>query len=189
MNYQNDIENCLQVLNNGGVILYPTDTVWGLGCDATNENAVAKIFAIKQRHEKKSMIILLDEINKIADYAKSPSEEIIKLLENKERPTTIIFPNVNGLAQNLINEDCTVAIRVPNDNFCKALIAAFGKPIVSTSANISGENTPSIFSEINEAIKNNVDYCCTYKQDDNTKAAPSKILKWNEDGSVSIIRE
>ncbi len=189
MNYEKDLENCLQVLKNGGVILYPTDTVWGLGCDATNADAVAKIFAIKQRDEKKSMIILLENMHEIKTFAKAPNEKIKSLLQNTERPTTIIFPNVIGLAQNLVNEDGTIAIRVPNDNFCKDLIAAFGKPIVSTSANISGEVTPSIFSEISTAIKTKVDYCCIHRQTDNNKAAPSKIIKWNEDDSVTVIRE
>lgn len=189
MNYEKDLENCLQFLLKGGVILYPTDTLWGLGCDATNADAVAKIFALKQRDEKKSMIILLEEANRIKEFAKQPNEQITQFIENKVRPTTIIYPNVTGLAQNLINEDGTVAIRIPHDDFCKDLITAFGKPIVSTSANISGENTPSIFSEINDTIKNKVDYCCVYRQDENNKAAPSKIIKWNEDESITVIRE
>jgi L-threonylcarbamoyladenylate synthase len=189
MNYTKDLENCLEVLKKGGVILYPTDTVWGLGCDASNADAVAKIFALKQRDEKKSMIILLEEAERIKEFAKQPNEQIAQFIENKVRPTTIIYPKVTGLAQNLINEDGTVAIRIPQDDFCKDLITAFGKPIVSTSANISGENTPSIFAEISEKIKNKVDYCCAYRQDDNNKAAPSKIIKWNEDDSLVIIRE
>lgn len=189
MNFQEDIKNCLQILNNGGVILYPTDTVWGLGCDATNADAVAKIFAIKQRDEKKSMIILLAELNKVQHFAKPPSAEIIELIKNTNKPLTIIYPEVHGLAQTLINEDDTIAIRIPNDDFCKDLITAFGKPIISTSANISGENTPSVFSEISEAIKNKVDYCCNYRQADNNKAAPSKIVKWNADGGFDVIRE
>jgi L-threonylcarbamoyladenylate synthase len=189
MNYEKDIEQCLKALQNGGVILYPTDTVWGLGCDATNKESVAKIFSIKQRDEKKSMIILLEKESDIQKFAKQPNDKIKAIIENIERPTTIIYPDVKGLAQNLFNEDGTVAIRIPNDSFCVDLITAFGKPIVSTSANISGEATPSIFSEISNAIKTKVDYCCTYRQTDNNKAMPSKIIKWNEDESITVIRE
>jgi L-threonylcarbamoyladenylate synthase len=188
MNYEKDLEQCLRILENAGVILYPTDTVWGLGCDATNANAVAAIFNMKERDEKKSMIILLEKENVIQNFAKEPNEAIKEIIKNKNRPTTIIYPLVKGLAQNLINEDGTVAIRIPNDSFCVDLIAAFGKPIVSTSANISGEATPSIFSEISSAIKSKVDYCCEYRQADNNKAMPSKIIKWNEDESITVIR-
>jgi L-threonylcarbamoyladenylate synthase len=189
MNYKKDLENCIAVLKNGGVILYPTDTVWGIGCDATNEIAVAKIFALKQRAETKSMIILVDTESNIKNYAKTPNNKINQLLKNKERPTTIIYPNAKGLAKNLTNEDATVAIRIPNDEFCLDLITTFGKPIVSTSANISGENTASIFSEISTQINSNVDYTCIYRQEDNNKAQPSKIIKWNEDESITVIRE
>jgi L-threonylcarbamoyladenylate synthase len=189
MNYEKDIEQCLKVLENGGVILYPTDTVWGLGCDATNANAVAAIYSMKQRDEKKSMIILLEKESDIQNFAKAPSDAIKEIIKNKNRPTTIIYPSVKGLAQNLINEDGTVAIRIPNDSFSVDLIAAFGRPIVSTSANISGEATPSIFNEISAAIKSKVDYCCSYRQTDNNKAMPSKIIKWNEDESIKVIRE
>jgi L-threonylcarbamoyladenylate synthase len=139
--YTNDIEKCLATLKSGGTILYPTDTIWGIGCDATNVAAVAKIYAIKKRDEKKSMIILLADENDIKNYAQEPDEKIKALFANTERPLTIIYPAAKNLAANLINEDGTIAIRVVKDAFCEYVIKAFGQPIVSTSANISGEET------------------------------------------------
>jgi L-threonylcarbamoyladenylate synthase len=190
MNFKNDIDQCLFFLNNGGIILYPTDTIWGLGCDATNEKAVAKIYELKKRAETKSMIILLPAINELSNYSKAPNEEIKNLLAKTERPLTIIYPNAKNLAENLVNEDGTIAVRIPKDDFCTALLQKFGKPIVSTSANISGEETATNFSKINRLIIEGVDYFCTHRQDDemqNTK--PSKIIKWNDDESITIIRE
>ena len=148
MNFQNDINECITVLQAGGIILYPTDTIWGLGCDATNSAAVAKIYALKKRAENKSMIVLLSEEEEIEKYCKEPSEAIKKIIKNEIRPLTIIYPNAKNLAKNLIGEDGTIAIRIANESFCASLINTFEKPIVSTSANISGEQSPKNFRDI-----------------------------------------
>ncbi len=189
MNFAKDIENCLRVLNAGGIILYPTDTIWGIGCDATNAAAVAKIYALKQRDEKKSMLILVASENEIKQYSKAPSDKIKSLLATTNKPLTIIYPNAKKLAANLINEDGTIAIRVVKDEFCKILIDAFGKPIVSTSANISGEKLAPIYSEISKDIVSGVDYVCEYRREEVIIALPSRIVKWTEQDELIVMRE
>jgi L-threonylcarbamoyladenylate synthase len=188
IDFTNDIEKCIETLNNGGVILYPTDTIWGIGCDATNKEAVAKIYALKQRDEKKSMIILLDNEFDIAKYCKAPNAKIKALITDTERPLTIIYPKAKNLAENLINEDGTIAIRIVKDVFCETLIQAFGKPIVSTSANISGAISANNFTGISTEIKTGVDYVVAHRQEDTTIAKASKIVKW-EGNEIIIIRE
>jgi L-threonylcarbamoyladenylate synthase len=186
--YTNDIEKCLATLRSGNTILYPTDTIWGIGCDANNASVVAKIYAIKKRDEKKSMIILLANMADIKNYAKEPDEKIKNLIANTERPLTIIYPAAKNLASNLINEDGTIAIRVVKDAFCEYLIKAFGKPIVSTSANISGEDTAKHFGEISTEIKTSIDYIVEQRQKERGDAAASKIVKWDGD-NIIVIRE
>ncbi len=189
MNFAKDIENCLRVLKAGGIILYPTDTIWGIGCDATNAAAVAKIYALKQRDEKKSMIILVASENEIKHYSTAPSDKIKSLLATTNKPLTIIYPNAKKLSANLINEEGTIAIRVVKDEFCKILIDAFGKPIVSTSANISGEKSEAVFFDISNAIINGVDYVCEHKRKEETIALPSRIVKWTEQDELIVLRE
>ncbi len=189
MNFDNDLAACIKILNEGGIILYPTDTIWGLGCDATNKKAVAKIFALKQREEKKSMIILLDSENNIANFCKAPSQPVKNILSETASPLTIIYPNAQNLATNLINEDGTIAIRIVKDVFCEALLKSFGKPIVSTSANISGEASPRFFDEVSIAIKNGADYIVQHRQKDKAIAKPSKIIRWKSDNEIVVIRE
>jgi L-threonylcarbamoyladenylate synthase len=186
--YTNDIEKCLATLKSSGTILYPTDTIWGVGCDATNAAAVAKIYAIKKRDEKKSMIILLANENDIKNYAQEPDEKIKTLIANTERPLTIIYPAAKNLATNLINEDGTIAIRIVKDAFCEYLIKTFGKPIVSTSANISGEETAKYFGEISTEIKNSVDYIVEQRRKEKHHAIASKIVKWDRK-NILVIRE
>jgi L-threonylcarbamoyladenylate synthase len=186
--YTNDIEKCLATLKSGGTILYPTDTIWGIGCDATNAAAVAKIYTIKKRDEKKSMIILLAHENEIKNYAQEPDEKIKKLMANTERPLTIIYPAAKNLASNLINEDGTIAIRIVKDAFCEYLIKSLEKPIVSTSANKSGEETAKHFGEISTDIKNAVDYIVEQRRKEKGNAAASKIVKWDGD-EIVVIRE
>ena len=188
MNFENDIKECIKVLNAGGVILYPTDTIWGIGCDATNEAAVASIYSLKQRAENKSMIVLLAGEEEIKNFSKSPSLAILKILETEIRPTTIIYPDAKNLAKNLIGIDDSIAIRIVKDNFCKTLIKNFGKPIVSTSANISGEASPSFFGDISSTIIKGVDYIVKYRQEEKTIATPSKILLWKKDEELVVIR-
>lgn len=186
--FLNDIENSLIVLQNGGIILYPTDTIWGIGCDATNAIAVAKIYALKKRAEEKSMIVLLAGENDIVRYITQPDFAIFDYLKDKNKPTTVIYDGAVGLAENVINKDGTVAIRITKDEFCNQLIKRFKKPIVSTSANRSGDTSAMIFSDITIEIKNGVDYIVQHRQDDLLAAAPSAIIRWNKDGTPLIIR-
>ena len=188
LRFKNDIENCLLQLQNGGTILYPTDTIWGIGCDATNEDAVAKIYQLKQRNESKSMIILVAEESDILNYTKQPSLKIYDYIKGIHKPTTVIYNDAINLAKNLINADGSIGIRIVKDDFCKDLIKAFGKPIVSTSSNISGYPPPQFFYDIDILIKNGVDYIVTHRQEDEVPGIPSTVIKMNEDGSYNVLR-
>lgn len=188
MNFDIDIEESLRVLNSGGLILYPTDTVWGIGCDATNEDAVAAIYALKKRSDEKSMIILLADERDIIKYVTQPDPKVFDYIKGIHKPTTIIYEGAVGLAPNLTPQNNTIAIRITKDRFCKDLIKRFRKPIVSTSANISGYPAPALFNDIDVVIKNGVDYIVQHRQDDLTPAVPSAVVKWNADGSLHIIR-
>ncbi|MEQ1553495.1 MAG: L-threonylcarbamoyladenylate synthase [Ferruginibacter sp.] len=185
LSLKNDIDNCTETLKNGGTILYPTDTIWGIGCDATNKKAVEKIYNIKKRDEKKSMIILLANEYQLSKYCKTPNIFLKKILATTHDPLTIIYPAAKNLPSNLINEDGTIAIRIVKNLFCIDLLNFFGKPIVSTSANISGSPAALNFNEISEAIKNNVDYIVKNENTQKTSIA-SSILKWN--GKEEIIK-
>jgi len=184
-----DITKALEVLKKGGVILYPTDTVWGLGCDATNAEAVARIYAIKKREDSKSMLVLVDHNGRIESYVREVPEIAWEIIDAAVRPITIIYPGARNLAKNLIAEDGSIGIRISSDEFCGELIKKLGKPLVSSSANISGEKTPSGFSEISEEIKASVDYVVEWRQDDTVKNPPSSIIKLGEGGLFKIIRE
>ncbi len=187
LDFENDIKACVKVLENGGVILYPTDTVWGLGCDATNEEAVTKIFTIKNRIESKSLIALLPDSFSLLAYVASPPPNIDELLLSyQDKPTTIIYNNALLIAENAIAQDGSMAFRICKEKFCFALLKRFRKSIISTSANISGEPTPTVFSEITETIKSAVDYIVQYRQNDETRALPSRILKLVENDFVVI---
>lgn len=188
INFEADLEQALKVLHSGGVILYPTDTVWGLGCDATNAAAVEKIFNIKNRPSSKSLVILVADERAILQYTAAVDLEVFNYLDNETRPTTVIYNNAIGLAENVPSEDGSVAIRICKDEFCKHVIKRFRKPIVSTSANLSGEPAPSIFKEISTEIISKVDYTVNYRQNDESASAPSQIIKW-DNGSVVIIRK
>lgn len=188
MNFENDISNCLKVLNDGGVILYPTDTIWGLGCDATNEEAVDKIYNLKQRPAEKSMIVLVADERQVLQHVANPDLAVFDWLKKNPGPTTVIYDGGIGLADNLVADDGTIAIRICSDNFCKQLIKRFGKPIVSTSANISGQVAPANFSGITNEIKNGVDYVVEYRRDDTTSVKPSSIIRWNSDRGAEQIR-
>lgn len=183
-----EIRKACDVLKNGGVILYPTDTVWGLGCDATNPEAVERIYEIKRRADSKSMLVLLDDAGKIASYADVP-DIALQLIEVCDKPTTIIYPNAKRLAENLIAEDRTVGIRITSEEFSKSLLYRFRKPVVSTSANISGQPAPRCFREISEEIKQAVDYIVGFRQNENKIAAPSSIIKLGMHGEIQIIRK
>ena len=178
----------MQALQNGGTILYPTDTVWGLGCDAMNAIAVERVFAIKHRPKEKSMIVLLADARDILQYVAAPHPDIIAIVENFERPTTVIYENALGFPDNVVNKDGSIAIRVTTDPFCKALIKRFRGPIMSTSANISGAATPAIYKMIDDAIILGVDYVVKYRQADETIVAPSRLVRINEDGNLEVLR-
>jgi L-threonylcarbamoyladenylate synthase len=184
-----DILACLDVLNKGGLILYPTDTVWGIGCDATNEKAVAKIYHLKKREESKSMIILVGEENDILKYCDDISPLIFDYIKGISNPLTVIYKKAKNLATNIINQDGSIAIRIVKDDFCKKLIQQFGKPIVSTSSNISGYPPPALFCDIDIEIKDRVDYIVQHRQDDQTAAKPSSIISINNDGTIQVIRK
>lgn len=186
--FEEDILHCLQALRKGGLILYPTDTIWGIGCDATNEEAVKKIFELKKRDEKKSMIVLLAEERDLLKYVTAPDLRIFDFLETVHKPTTVIYDGAIGLAENLIHEDGTVAIRLVDEPFCRHLIKRFRKPIVSTSANISGEAPPQFFEQVSAHIKENVDYVVQYRRNDIVPKQPSAIVRWNKDGTTVTIR-
>ena len=182
-----DIERCLQVLQEGGVILYPTDTVWGLGCDARNAAAVEKIFFIKQRAEAKSLIVLLADERDLLQYVAAPDLQVLDYLDTVTKPTTVVYDGIIGLAENVLAPDGSAGIRIVKEAFCKHLIKRFRKPIVSTSANISGEPTPSDFSSLSPAIKSAVDYIVEYRQTDTEPATPSAVVRW-KNGMVEVIR-
>ncbi|MFT3749694.1 MAG: L-threonylcarbamoyladenylate synthase [Agriterribacter sp.] len=188
MNFMEDIENCLQVLRSGGTILYPTDTIWGLGCDATNEVAVKKIYSIKQREESKALIVLLADEREIIKYVAQPDLRVFDYLQTSAQPTTVIYKGAIGLADNLIAADGSIAIRLVKDEFCRNLIRRFKKPIVSTSANISGHPAPPFFSAVDNEIKQAVDYVVNYRRDDETPKQPSSVILWNDDGTVKVLR-
>lgn len=188
MMLKTEIDKALNVLKSGGVILYPTDTVWGLGCDATNEAAVAKINEIKGRAEDKSFIILLDTDSKIQSYVTEVPEVAYDLIEFAENPMTVIFSNAKNLAKNVINADGSVGIGIVKHEFCAQLLQRFRKPITSTSANISGQATPTTFDGIAEHILNAVDYVVDWEQDLSVEKKPSTIVKLGTGGQFSFIR-
>jgi L-threonylcarbamoyladenylate synthase len=186
--FSNDIEQCLKVLHEGGIILYPTDTIWGIGCDATNEQAVEKIIALKQRPATKSFVVLVASEREVLQYTASPDLAVFDYLDKTTKPTTVIYEHALGLAENVLADDGSVAMRICSDEFCRHLIKRFRKPIVSTSANISGEPSPQNFAAINKLVVDGVDYVVKYKQDDLSKAKASSIIQW-KNGEVVVIRE
>jgi L-threonylcarbamoyladenylate synthase len=185
----NDITLALEVLRNGGLILYPTDTIWGIGCDATNPEAVERIYKLKQRADNKSMLVLIDSENRLSQYIDEVPEIAWQLIDVADKPLTIIYPGAKNLAKNLVAEDGSIGIRLVKDEFCEKLMERFKKPIVSTSANISGEKSPAIFDEISEIIKQGVDYVVNWKQDDIQPSIPSSIIKIDSAGRFTIIRK
>jgi L-threonylcarbamoyladenylate synthase len=186
--FESEVEKALEVLKNAGVILYPTDTIWGIGCDATNEDAVKRIYQIKNREDSKSMIILVADERDVLQYVAAPDLAVFDFIEEQTRPTTIIFEHAVGLPANLVAEDGSIAIRIARDEFCKHLVKRLRGPIVSTSANISGQGAPKFFAEISDEIKKAVDHVVKWRQDDSTPSLPSQIIKWNNDGTRTVIR-
>ena len=184
-----DLIKAIEVLKQGGIILYPTDTIWGLGCDATNEDAVEKLYAIKQRDKSKSMLILMDNPAKLQTYIKDVPEIAWDLIDLADKPLTIIFNGAKNLAPNLINNDGSIGIRITSENFSRDLCMRFRKPIVSTSANITGQTAPQNFNQIDPEIIDLVDYVVEYRQNEMFKQTPSSIIKLAANGNIEIIRK
>jgi L-threonylcarbamoyladenylate synthase len=188
MNITEDINSATKVISAGGIILYPTDTIWGIGCDATNVTAVKRIYQLKKRKEKKSMIILLAFENDIKKYVSNPSKKIIDFISRQKKPTTAIFEKAINLPKELVNSDGSIAIRIIKDDFCQMLIGQLSAPLVSTSANISGDRHPNFFKEINEVIKNGVDYMVQHRQNEMETRQLSSIIKLNSHGKIEKVR-
>jgi L-threonylcarbamoyladenylate synthase len=186
--FEEDLVQSLSTLRSGGIILYPTDTIWGIGCDATDEAAVKRIFDLKQRSESKSLVILVADVRELVKYLSTPPPDIADTIAAFDRPTTVIYEGALHLAPNVIAEDGTVAIRVVKEPFCRHLIKRFRKPIVSTSANISGAPAPATFLDVTDEIKQGVDYTVAYRQHEIAFRQPSRIVRILPDGKLEIVR-
>lgn len=186
--FENDIVKCLDVLRAGGLILYPTDTVWGIGCDATNNMAIERIYTLKKRSDEKAMIVLVSDERDIMQHVAAPDLSLFDYLATTTKPTTVVYDGALGFADNLVGKDGSIAIRICHEEFCRHLIKRFRKPIVSTSANISGMPFPKKFNDIDIDIKQGVDYIVQYRQNDESPAEPSSLIKWN-DGKIAVLRE
>ena len=186
--YRDDIRQALEVLNAGGVILYPTDTIWGIGCDATNAEAVKRVYEIKHRSDAKALITLIDSEAKLQFYVQEVPEVAWDLLDVADRPLTIIYDGAYNLAPNLLGDNESVGIRISHEKFSQELCARFGKPVVSTSANVSGEPAAATFAQINPAIVQGVDYVVKYRQDDTAPHSASNIIMLSSDGTFKILR-
>jgi L-threonylcarbamoyladenylate synthase len=189
MTFDEDIKDSLITLRQGGIILYPTDTIWGLGCDATNPSAVEKIFRIKSRITNKSLLVLVSGAQMLERYVREIPEIGFELINVSESPLTIIYAAGKNLATGVCSEDGSVGIRICNDEFCRELISRFRKPIVSTSANFSGKPSPENFSEIEQPVIDAVDFVVKYRQNDRQKQTPSPIIRLEQNGTIKIIRK
>tara|TARA_B100000965_G_C19495096_1_gene714853 strand:- start:120 stop:677 length:558 start_codon:yes stop_codon:yes gene_type:complete len=183
---KNEIKNCVEILKNGGVILYPTDTIWGIGCDATNNKAVKKVYELKKRSKSKALIILIAEYANLYKLLDQVSPNAFKYIHSTE-PTTVVFDNIKNISEHAIAKDGSAAVRLPNDDFCKKIINELGNPIISTSANISGDKNPRSFSEISLKLKENVDYVVNLRKNE-IMEKPSSIIKIFDDGNIYKIR-
>ncbi len=186
---QEDIKKALEVLKSGGIILYPTDTIWGIGCDATNPEAVKRIYDLKKRADSKSMLVLMENPALLDRYVSEVPEVAWDLVEISTTPLTVIYPRAKNLAANLLAEDGSIGIRFTKEAFTSRLLQRFRRPLVSTSANVSGEKSPTFFDEISDEIKNAVDYVVEYRQNDRTPAQASSIIKLGPGGQIEIIRK
>jgi len=183
-----EVKKAGATLKSGGTILYPTDTIWGIGCDATRPESVKNIYQIKQRADSKSMLVLVNGITMLEEYIESIPAQALELIEKTEKPTTIIYPGARKLANNLLAPDGSIGIRITSDPFCRKLIEFTGLPIVSTSANVSGEQAPGTFHQIKASIHQQVDYVVKWRQDDRVASSPSALIKLEEDGTITTLR-
>jgi len=189
MHYGEQIKKAIEVLKDGGIILYPTDTIWGIGCDATKEDAVEKIYRLKEREDWKSMLVVVDGFAMIEEYIEELPSVAQELIDSATRPLTIIYPAASGLAENLLAPDGSIGMRICEADFCSALISAYSKPLVSSSANISGRDFPKGLSSIDSKIKEGVDYICDIQQTETGHVKPSSIIKIGVGNKIEIIRE
>lgn len=186
---KDEINKALGYLKAGKIILYPTDTIWGIGCDATLVKPIERIYKIKQRYESKSMIVLLDDASKLSRYVEKVPALAYDMIDRYNEPLTIVYPGAKNVAKNIIAQDGTLAIRIVKDDFCRQLIEAFGKPIVSTSANVSGQPSPITFSHITDEIRHKVDYIVNHNQDAVIRTKASTIIRIHDNGEFEIIRK
>lgn len=187
--FQDELTKALAVLREGGIILYPTDTIWGIGCDATNEAAIEKIYQLKQRSESKSLIVLVDDDARLQRYVKEVPPLAWDLMEYSEKPITIIYPTAINLPAGVVADDGSIAIRIVKDEFCKQLIRQLKKPLISTSANISNQPSPASFSDISALVLQGVDYVVNLRQQENKQVQPSTIVRLELDGKIKFIRK
>ncbi|GET26898.1 threonylcarbamoyl-AMP synthase [Prolixibacter sp. NT017] len=187
--FREDIRQALEVLKKGGIILYPTDTIWGIGCDATNAEAVARVSELKKRESSRSMLVLMENPNLLNSYIEEVPEVAWDLIDVADKPLTIVYPGAKNLAKNLIAEDGSIGIRITEEPFTQQLIQRFHKPLVSTSANISGEPSPAFFDEVAPEIIEGVDYVVQYRQDERMPSSPSSVIKLGVGGEVQILRK
>jgi L-threonylcarbamoyladenylate synthase len=185
---EKEVKKAGSILLSGGIILYPTDTIWGIGCDAKRQESIQNIYRIKQRIDFKSMLVLVDGIPMLEDYVESIPAQALEILEKASKPTTIIYPGARNLASNLLAPDGSIGIRITSDPFCRRLIEFTASPIVSTSANISGEASPGNFHQIKSSIRNQVDFVVDWRQDETTTSLPSAVIKLEADGSCTTLR-
>jgi len=188
MSLDNEINKSVEFLKKGKIILYPTDTIWGIGCDATNSKAVQKIYKIKGRSESKSMILLLDSTRKLNDYVENVPDIAYELIDNALSPLTVVYYGAKNIAKNLIADDGSIAIRVVKGEYCVEVIKRFGKPIVSTSANLSGQPSPKHFDEISSELKNKVDFVADIFRDKIRSLKPSTIIRIKKNGNFEVLR-
>ncbi|MFO7575127.1 MAG: L-threonylcarbamoyladenylate synthase [Bacteroidales bacterium] len=187
---EDDITRSVEILRSGGVILYPTDTIWGLGCDPSNEEAIEKVYQLKRRPAEKSMIILVDSVAMLERYTSVIHEVVYELIEAEERPLTLVLPAAGSLlCPSLISPEGFIAVRICRDEFCSSLIGRFRKPVVSTSANLSGEPPPEVFSDIMGEIVTGADYVVSHRRNDTRRAKPSPVIKIDESGVIKILRQ
>lgn len=187
--FREDIRQALEVLKKGGIILYPTDTIWGIGCDATNAEAVTRVSELKKRESSRSMLVLMENPNLLNSYIEEVPEVAWDLIDVADKPLTIVYPGAKNLAKNLIAEDGSIGIRITEEPFTQQLIQRFHKPLVSTSANISGEPSPAFFDEVAPEIIEGVDYVVQYRQDERMPSSPSSVIKLGVGGEVQILRK
>lgn len=188
INFSSDVKNALECLKKGGIILYPTDTIWGIGCDARNNEAVKRIYELKKRADSKSMLVLVNNEAALERITEDIPDVAWELLEAAVNPLTVIYDNAKGVAPDLISQDGSLGVRITKEKFSNELCKRFGAPVVSTSANVSGDKSPENFSSISPVIKEGVDYIVNYRRDDNSSSKPSNIIKLGKDGQIKIIR-